>query len=139
MSSFSKKSHLPLKITPWFTRALSQNPTPLLRLAPLRGILEVPRFTSISVSAFSTRGSLLNTEVPGNGPSNPRLNAKKTESEHEDPFSTPSVSLESLGIGRNMKLFLLAVLSIFGTIETWFWCKAIWIWWKGGEIKEEGE
>jgi hypothetical protein len=25
-----------------------------------------------------------------------------------------------------MKLFLLVVLSIFGTIETWFWCKAIW-------------
>jgi len=22
------------------------------------------------------------------------------------------------------------VLGIFGTIETWFWCKAVWVWWK---------
>ena len=40
------------------------------------------------------------------------------------------MSFESLGIGKNMKVFLLVILGVFGSIETWFWCKAIWIWWK---------
>ncbi|KAK5988162.1 hypothetical protein PT974_12302 [Cladobotryum mycophilum] len=43
----------------------------------------------------------------------------------------PAFSFEGLGISKNMKIFLVALLSIFGTIETWFWCKAIWHWWKG--------
>ncbi|KAJ5361536.1 hypothetical protein N7541_002380 [Penicillium brevicompactum] len=42
----------------------------------------------------------------------------------------PTASLESLGIGRNMKVFLFVVLGVFGSIETWFWVKAFWIWWK---------
>ncbi|KAJ5634020.1 hypothetical protein N7528_001862 [Penicillium herquei] len=43
---------------------------------------------------------------------------------------SPSVSFESLGIGRSMRLFLFAVFGVLGTIETWVWCKAIWIRWK---------
>ncbi|KAJ6013447.1 hypothetical protein N7540_008038 [Penicillium herquei] len=42
----------------------------------------------------------------------------------------PSVTFESLGIGKNMRLFLFAVFGVLGTIETWFWCKAIFVWWK---------
>lgn len=136
MSVPSNSFHLPLRGTLQLARVLSQNPTPLPRPVALRGILEPPRLTLISVSAFSTRRSLVNAKIPRSSPSNLRSDAKITGSEHEDPFSTPSVSLESLGIGRNMKLFLLVVLSIIGTIETWFWCKAIWIWWKGDGNKE---
>lgn len=43
----------------------------------------------------------------------------------------PVFSLDGLGIGKNMKAFLIAVLCIFGTVETWFYCKAIWRWWYG--------
>ncbi|PGG98820.1 hypothetical protein AJ80_09457 [Polytolypa hystricis UAMH7299] len=50
----------------------------------------------------------------------------------------PTFSLDSLGLSRNMKIFLIGILCVFGTMETWFWCKAIWRWWKGGE-KEEDE
>jgi hypothetical protein len=46
----------------------------------------------------------------------------------------PAVSFESLGIGRNMKVVLLVVLGVFGSIETVFWCKAVWIWWKKGDV-----
>lgn len=35
-----------------------------------------------------------------------------------------------------MKWLIIAVLSVFGTIETWVWCKMIWRWWKGD--KDEG-
>ncbi|TQV97892.1 hypothetical protein IF1G_03635 [Cordyceps javanica] len=54
------------------------------------------------------------TEAAGNG--NPEL---------------PKFSLDGLGVSRNMKVFLIVVLSIFGTMETWFYCKAIWRWWYG--------
>lgn len=128
--------YLPLRGTLRLARVTFQKPPPLPRTAPLRGLFEPPRLLSISVSTFSTRGSLLNTKDPRNNSTHPGSDAKKSGSDHEDPFSTPSVSLESLGIGRNMKLFLLVVFSIFGTIETWVWCKAIWIWWKGQENEE---
>lgn len=46
----------------------------------------------------------------------------------------PAFNISSLGLSRNMKIFLLVVLSIFGTIETWFWCKAIYHWWGGDKV-----
>lgn len=51
----------------------------------------------------------------------------------------PSVSFEGLGISRNMKLGLLVILSVFGSIETYFWCRAFWIWWVGGEESDGQE
>lgn len=61
---------------------------------------------------------------------NRRDQAKTSSNKDEIHAEPPSASLESLGIGRNMRLFLFVVLGVFGTIETWFWCKAIWVWWK---------
>ncbi|EHK20769.1 uncharacterized protein TRIVIDRAFT_213331 [Trichoderma virens Gv29-8] len=49
----------------------------------------------------------------------------------------PSFSFEGLGMTRNVKLFVIAVLSIFGTIETWVWCKGIYRWWNGPSEKEK--
>lgn len=58
--------------------------------------------------------------------------------EHVNPGSDlPAFSLDTLGLSKNMKIFLFVLLSIFGTIETWIWCKAIWRWWKG-ETKVSG-
>lgn len=114
----------------------SRIPTPLLQTTSPYHLLGPSKFGPTPVSTFSTRAVLLKTNDTIKGPSKPRPDARNTETEHEDPLITPSVSLESLGIGKNMKIFLLVVLSIFGTIETWFWCKAIWIWWKGGESEE---
>ncbi|KAJ5717336.1 hypothetical protein N7488_002982 [Penicillium malachiteum] len=58
--------------------------------------------------------------------------AQTEQEHHEVDMNTlsPSDSFESLGIGKSMRLFLFAVFGVLGTIETWFWCKAIWIWWK---------
>jgi hypothetical protein len=49
----------------------------------------------------------------------------------------PSFSFEGLGMSRNVKIFIIAVLSIFGTIETWVWCKGIYRWWNGPSEKEK--
>lgn len=56
--------------------------------------------------------------------------AAAAESDSGNP-ELPKFSLDGLGIGKNMKIFLVVVLSIFGTMETWFYCKAIWRWWYG--------
>lgn len=48
----------------------------------------------------------------------------------------PKLSFETLGITGPMKWLIIAILSVFGTIETWVWCKMIWRWWNDG--KEEG-
>lgn len=61
-----------------------------------------------------------------------RTGAAGEEAESGNP-ELPKFSLDGLGIGRNMKVFLIVVLSIFGTMETWFYCKAIWRWWYGAQ------
>jgi hypothetical protein len=38
-----------------------------------------------------------------------------------------------------MKVVLLVILGGFGSIETYFWCRAIWTWWVGGEHGEGRE
>ncbi|KAL7910577.1 hypothetical protein GGI35DRAFT_449119 [Trichoderma velutinum] len=49
----------------------------------------------------------------------------------------PSFSFEGLGMSRNVKIFVIVFLSIFGTIETWVWCKGIYRWWNGPSEKEK--
>ncbi|KAH7042805.1 hypothetical protein B0J12DRAFT_702190 [Macrophomina phaseolina] len=51
----------------------------------------------------------------------------------------PPFSFEALGVSKNMKMLIIGLLSVFGTIETWFWCKAIWRWWKGESKAEAAE
>jgi len=46
----------------------------------------------------------------------------------DNPFET---NFAGLGLSKNMKVFLIIVVSIFGTMETWMYCKAIWRWWNG--------
>ncbi|PTB77111.1 hypothetical protein M440DRAFT_1401453 [Trichoderma longibrachiatum ATCC 18648] len=57
-------------------------------------------------------------------------------SKQPDPNELPSFSFEGLGMNRNTKVFVIAVLSIFGTIETWVWCKGIYRWWNGAPKEE---
>ena len=45
----------------------------------------------------------------------------------------PSFSLKDLGLSKNMRLVVIGIISVFGTMETWLYCKAIWRWWKSGE------
>ncbi|KAJ6781413.1 hypothetical protein PWT90_02250 [Aphanocladium album] len=64
----------------------------------------------------------------------PASQAKQTasgESQNGGNPELPTFSLDGLGVSKNMKIFLIVVLSIFGTMETWFYCKAIYRWWYG--------
>lgn len=50
---------------------------------------------------------------------------KQQHSANVDP-SYPSFTLDTLGIGKRMKVALMVTFCILGTIETWFWYKALW-------------
>lgn len=57
----------------------------------------------------------------------------------EDAPEIPALSLDSLGLGKNMKIFLLVLLGIFGSMETYFYCRAIWRWWSKSSNETLGE
>ncbi|UKZ72311.1 uncharacterized protein TrAtP1_013254 [Trichoderma atroviride] len=59
------------------------------------------------------------------------LNQKQKDSE------LPKFSFEGLGMSKNSRIFVIVVLSIFGTIETWVWCKGIYRWWYGPSEEEK--
>ena len=77
------------------------------------------------LARFSTGRPRL-TKPPSSKPANPNP-------------EYPPFSFEALGISRNMKLVIIGLLSVFGTLESWFWCKAIWRWWKGGDAAAQPE
>ncbi|PGH10503.1 hypothetical protein AJ79_05431 [Helicocarpus griseus UAMH5409] len=57
----------------------------------------------------------------------------------DSPPEYPKFSLEGLGMSRNMKMVMYGLIGVLGTMETWFYCKAIWRWWKGGEESNDGD
>ncbi|KAF4344248.1 cutinase transcription factor 1 [Fusarium beomiforme] len=59
-----------------------------------------------------------------------RNKAGEDQTSEQNP-SYSAFSLNSLGLGKGTKFVLIVILSVFGTIETWFWCKAFWQWRKG--------
>ncbi|KAH7042263.1 hypothetical protein B0J12DRAFT_579520 [Macrophomina phaseolina] len=105
------------------------------RLARLRLVAPLARrptaahFRPTASAAFSTWPSLR----PGQR-SDPKHDSEPSANPDYPPFS-----FEALGVSKNMKMGIIGLLSVFGTIETWFWCKAIWRWWNGESKAEAAE
>ncbi|OAA70693.1 hypothetical protein ISF_02667 [Cordyceps fumosorosea ARSEF 2679] len=91
----------------------------------------------LSTSTGDHRGGNANmTSKTTPGSSIPTPQQKKTTTAGAEEVGSgnpelPKFSLDGLGVSRNMKVFLIVVLSIFGTMETWLYCKAVWRWWYG--------
>ncbi|KAE8143652.1 hypothetical protein BDV38DRAFT_1449 [Aspergillus pseudotamarii] len=91
------------------------------------GILLTPRLprpftyreSSVPLRSFSTRIALANKQTSSSKPGS------------NEPPQYPTFGFEALGMSKGTKAFVIAILCCFGTMETWFWCKAIWRWWKG--------
>ncbi|UNI16440.1 hypothetical protein JDV02_002872 [Purpureocillium takamizusanense] len=49
----------------------------------------------------------------------------------------PSFSLNGLGASKGVKTAIIIILGIFGTMETWMWCKWAWNWWKGSDSQKQ--
>ncbi|UPK95942.1 hypothetical protein LCI18_006877 [Fusarium solani-melongenae] len=66
----------------------------------------------------------------------PRKQPQAPQPQNQGNPEYPAFSLDSLGLSKNM-MIVLVLISIFGTIETWFYCQAIWRWWKGRQESEQ--
>lgn len=108
----------------------------LLRQAAGKRPVAIPKQSSCQSSTqlpacFSTHGARRAAQKPS-------LDDKKDASRNSEP-EMPAFSLSGLGLSKNMRIGLLVIISIFGTIETWFYCQAIWRWWKGKQAAKEIE
>src|SRR5271156_5244722 len=76
--------------------------------------------TLSQTALFSTRTSIYNQfqRVP---PQRPGSAAPVIQ----NPFY-PAFSFRGLGAGRKAKIFVIACLTVFGTIESVFWVKVVW-------------
>jgi hypothetical protein len=99
----------------------------------------LPQFTS-----FSTSTALLLSKQqpqPNGGDIPPRQGSQrgtKSSATESNEVEIPIFSLDGLGLSKNGKRFVIGILCVLGTIETWFWCRAGWRWWKGGEAEKFG-
>ncbi|KAF4311830.1 hypothetical protein GTA08_BOTSDO12540 [Botryosphaeria dothidea] len=101
-----------------------------LMVSPARRPMTAAQFRPTASAAFSTRPPLRARQ---------RSDAKNDSEQTSSNPDYPPFSFEALGISKNMKMVIIGLLSVFGTIETWFWCKAIWRWWKGDGKDEAAE
>ncbi|KAL2869515.1 uncharacterized protein BJX67DRAFT_379066 [Aspergillus lucknowensis] len=73
--------------------------------------------------SFSTGALSLNKASAPNG------DPKNTHSHKGNP-ELPRVSLDGLGISKNVRVVLYTLLGIWGTFETYFYYQAIMRWWR---------
>ncbi|KAI1422176.1 hypothetical protein F5Y12DRAFT_717582 [Xylaria sp. FL1777] len=91
------------------------------------------RLLSSSVSLLNKKDVTTNT---GKGASQPhsRPGNPQTSAPSQDDYK---ISFQDLGMTRITKFVVYTVIGILGTMETIFWCKALWRWWAGGEEDNE--
>ncbi|RSL50318.1 hypothetical protein CEP54_011995 [Fusarium duplospermum] len=111
-----------------------------LPIAPLRNQLLRTNnmragFSRLSASPrlLSTTRNMRTTEKQ----QKPRKQSQAHQPQNPGNPEYPAFSLESLGLSKNMRIVILVLVSIFGTIETWFYCQAIWRWWKGRQESQD--
>ncbi|ODA80162.1 hypothetical protein RJ55_03120 [Drechmeria coniospora] len=85
-------------------------------------------FTTQSCLREGHKGQPAASKADGKG------SAAEESSAQNPSFET---NFAGLGLSRGMKIFLIVVVGIFGTMETWMYCKAMWRWWKGEGKKAE--
>ncbi|KAI0152845.1 hypothetical protein GGR57DRAFT_159948 [Xylariaceae sp. FL1272] len=66
--------------------------------------------------------------------SNSRPSPSNPKSPSQDEMR---INFGDLEMTRTTKFVVYAVISVLGTLETIFWCKAAWRWWKGAGGEEE--
>lgn len=117
--------HQNLSRTRLIVPALLQQPRTFLPLG-------TPFFNSARL--FSAASQLQVNQKPAKQPPiDPQSTGQNNDSNNPE---LPAFSLDGLGISKNMKLVIIGILCVFGTMETWMYCKWIWRWWKGEQNAE---
>ncbi|KAI0745470.1 hypothetical protein C8Q76DRAFT_789854 [Earliella scabrosa] len=83
-------------------------------------------------SPFSTYRPLLQG-------SKPRSSDKPKDAPSSGNPDFPSWSFEELGISKNMKIVIYALVGVLGTIETWTWSRAAYYWWNGRQSDDSDD
>lgn len=140
----SSKYHLNLFL---FNIISSQNLSVLLfssimslPFAPVRNQLLRTHKMRVGFLRLSSSPRLLSTTMTMRATEkeqDPRKQPQAPQPQNPGNPEYPAFSLDSLGLSKNMKMVVLVLISIFGTIETWFYCQAIWRWWKGRQESEQ--
>ncbi|KAL3483495.1 hypothetical protein BJX62DRAFT_220245 [Aspergillus germanicus] len=78
--------------------------------------------------AFST--GAVSLQKPASSP-----NAERKPTEPVNP-EFPKITLEGLGISKNVRIVLIVLLSIWGTFETYFYYQAVMRWWRARKQAE---
>ncbi|KAI1367561.1 hypothetical protein F5Y08DRAFT_298266, partial [Xylaria arbuscula] len=127
----SRVAALPLTRTLTNPSTLSHTTRHLSRRSPISPIITA-RLLSSSCPTFDKQAS---TNAAGKAASSSASGTdhRGTSPPPEDDFK---ISFRDLGMNRTTKLVVYTVIGILGTMETIFWCKAIWRWWKGGEAED---
>ncbi|KAI1351795.1 hypothetical protein F5Y01DRAFT_109567 [Xylaria sp. FL0043] len=94
------------------------------------------RLLSSSSASLSDKNNVTsaNAGKDRSAKSQSRPNNDRTSTPSEDGFK---VSFRDLGMNRITKFVVYATIGVLGTMETIFWCKALWRWWTGGEEDNE--
>ncbi|KAI0427423.1 hypothetical protein F5Y09DRAFT_344683 [Xylaria sp. FL1042] len=101
------------------------------RRAPARGT----RLLSSSSASLSDKNTTTtNTGKDGAAKPQSRTGIHQASTPSEDGFK---VNFRDLGMNRVTKFVVYAAIGVLGTMETIFWCKALWRWWTGGEEGNE--
>ncbi|KAL2785801.1 hypothetical protein BJX66DRAFT_314098, partial [Aspergillus keveii] len=111
-------------------RSLSHRASPHgIKTQPLRSRIIFPSAISRSWHpAFST--GAVSLQKPASSP-----NADRKPTEPVNP-EFPKITLEGLGISKNVRIVLIVLLSIWGTFETYFYYQAVMRWWRARKPAE---
>ncbi|KAJ0421417.1 hypothetical protein BJY00DRAFT_312025 [Aspergillus carlsbadensis] len=100
-----------------------------IKLQPLRPRIKLPSAASRQRHpAFSTGAVCL--QKPAKSPNADPKPAQPVNLEF------PKISLEGLGISKNVRIVLYVLLSIWGTFETYFYYQAVMRWWRARKQPE---
>ncbi|EEH20383.1 hypothetical protein PABG_02642 [Paracoccidioides brasiliensis Pb03] len=79
-------------------------------------------------SNFSTTRAIPFSNDSGSlqAPTNNQTQRKHFKDDTKGNAEIPTVSLEGLGLSRNMKMVVRAMTGVIGTTETLFWCRSAW-------------
>ncbi|KAL2205847.1 hypothetical protein CC79DRAFT_1334189 [Sarocladium strictum] len=108
--------------------------SPKSHLAP-QGRIAQPQWLAATLSTHAAKGDKQKQIKPDAAHQQQQNTTNNNNAQHE----LPAFSLEGLGVSKNMKIALYTVLGIYGTIETWFWCKWAYHWWYGDKLGEKAE
>ncbi|KAI1284452.1 hypothetical protein F5Y07DRAFT_3875 [Xylaria sp. FL0933] len=148
----SLASRAAIKGAPPLTRTHSNTCAASLLINDLRNInahtieqysINSAKAPSTSVRLLSSSSASLSDKNNITGANAGKDRSAKSQSRpNNDRTSTPSeedfkVSFRDLGMNRITKFVVYATIGVLGTMETIFWCKALWRWWTGAEEDNE--